>query len=89
MTMIYKYPLEITGTQIIQLPNEQIILEVDFQGEILMLWAMVNPENKSKDVVIKIFGTGHPFQYNYGMRYIKTVHDNTNGLVWHIFEDER
>lgn len=89
MTIIYKYPLEIQSTQIIQMPKQQIILDVAFQNMKLMLWAMINPENKPEDVVIKIIGTGHEFQNNYGMWHIKTVQDNLNALVWHIFEDGR
>lgn len=89
MTIIYKYPLEIQDSQIIQMPSQQIILDAAFQNMKLMLWAMVNPENKPEDVVIRIIGTGHEFQNNYGMLHIKTVHDNINGFVWHIFEDSR
>lgn len=87
MSIIYKYPLNIQDTQIVQMPAGKIILDVAFQDMKLMLWALVKPENETEDVHIRIIGTGQELQTNYGMFHIKTIEDNINGFVWHVFEE--
>lgn len=83
---IYKYQLQITDEQVIELPKESEILTAQIQHGRLFLWAIVWPNNITEKRVIEIYGTGQPFP-SYGMaerKYIATVQDDV--LVWHIFE---
>lgn len=80
---IYKYELELTDVQTIQVPYRFQPLSVQFQGDNLCLWAMMN-EN-SCDMVYKtitIIGTGNSIGRGPGV-FIDTV--QKNGFVWHIF----
>lgn len=60
MQTIWKFPLEITDEQEINMPAEATVLSVGFQGDQLCAWALVN--NKHPDVKRTFFivGTGHP-----------------------------
>jgi hypothetical protein len=91
MKVIYKYPLEITDTQTVELPYEHRILSVQAQNGILCLWAAVDLEETFKaDRTIRIIGTGNQsdeldFYFSGDMEFISTV--QLSGLVWHVFTD--
>lgn len=87
MKKIFKYPLLITGTQIIEIPKSfQVTLIAEQKsvfGDGLMLWALVNPEEDKVKLQIKIHGTGHDIDTD-KFSFISSV-IMANGLVWHIF----
>lgn len=94
MKTIYKYTLEITDYQIIDLPEGANILSVQTQpppyGDIreqLCMWVQVDTENSLIPRRIRIFGTGNPMTYEHDLKFIGTVQMNNNALVWHIFEN--
>lgn len=85
---IYKYQLEITDRQEIALPPGAQIVDVQFQGEHLCLWALVDGDAKqieSRQIVI--VGTGNPVPDGL-LRHLATVQVPTSAirLVWHVFE---
>ncbi len=83
---IYKYPLNIVDTQILELPYPCNIISVINQRDRLILYAMVDTESEKKvKIEISIRGTGHDIQYNpyHGKTFLATV--DMNPLVWHIF----
>lgn len=83
--IIYKYAINITDEQVIELPKGAEILTAQLQDKILQMWAIVNPNAEKQKRVIEIYGTGHPFPFGMAERkYIATV--QKDGLVWHIFE---
>ena len=85
MKRIYKYPLEVTDTQIIELPFGARILTADMQYEKLCLWALVNPDLESKSKrTIDIFGTGHPIDGK-PRDYISTFQMDGGRLIFHVF----
>jgi hypothetical protein len=43
MLRIYKYQLETTGVQEIEMPQGAIILSLQTQNEVPCIWALVNP----------------------------------------------
>ena len=86
MKKIYKYNLDITDRQLLELPKGSEILSVKNQGDNICLWALVNSEEQSKEVFeIEIFGTGHDIYENEKTerKFIDTC-VMPNGLVWHI-----
>jgi len=86
MKVIYKYPLEITDTQAVNMPHGAQLLSVQKQNGELCLWALVDTAQPTAPRQIVIVGTGNPIQ-NPGT-YVDSVQmENEWGvLVWHIFD---
>lgn len=82
METVYKYPLEITDEQELEIPAGAKILSVQFQGGQLCLWAEVNPKHEMVRLIIDIEGTGHPLHPK--RKYIGTVQQGP--FVWHVYE---
>ena len=91
METIYKYKLEITDLQLIEVTGFIKVLKVDEQNGGLYIWCLINTEDKLPEKVdIRIFGTGHNILVSPSIRketYIDTV-IMSNGLVWHVFIQE-
>jgi len=83
MQVIYKYPLDITGTQEFTLPEDHTILKVAEQNGSLFLWAQVDTYSENMTGQIVIVGTGHELDM-YGYHYLDSVLMDS-GLVWHVF----
>ncbi len=87
VAMIFKYPLKITRTQTITLPEINMVIKVAEQNGELMLWALVDPVGEIKQAItIMIVGTGHPIDVKSmeEYAYFDTVL-MSDGLVWHVF----
>lgn len=86
MKTIWKYPLEFTDKQIVQLPWGARILDVQEQDG-LCLWAMIDPKEERKiKRHIFIIGTGwNPMCLDH-MKHISTLQQKNTPLVFHIFE---
>lgn len=80
---IWKFPLEITDEQTVKMPATANIIAVQFQGEQLMLWAVVDPKVTFANVVVRIVGTGNPFPDANDCRFVGTVQQGP--FVWHVF----
>lgn len=85
MKTIYKYPLEITDLQEVEIPEGAQILCVKLQKGTLCLWAVVDPAEKLTARRIQILGTGHPI-HEPNIEYIGTFLMNNDSLVFHVFE---
>ena len=81
--MIYKYELPFTDESIIRLPLAAQVLNAQFQGSRLQLWALVRLPAAEEERRFYIMGTGQDFTGREG-RYVSTVQDGI--FVWHIFE---
>jgi hypothetical protein len=88
MIAVYKYPLQETDTQVINMPWSAAILSVDKQDGQLCIWAEVDTDDVIKDKIIHIYGTGNPIVVDAGVRqnFVGTVQSGI--YVWHIFEVE-
>ena len=88
MKKIFKYPLEITDTQFVELPLGAEILTAQIQGDQLCLWAIVNtlPGAVKKNRRIEIIGTGNPMPTG-ELKYISTFQMMGGGLIFHVFEN--
>lgn len=80
---IYKYPLEITDEQEIEMPEAAKILTVQVQNNIPCIWARVNPEGRLIKYKVYMYGTGHECPYYTDDRYIGTF--QYGPLVFHVF----
>ena len=88
-SVIFRYPLEVTDEQTIQVPYNSRILSVDHKAGQLNLWAEIPEEGlKLKDGQewkILIRGTGQPFKRKSSDKFIGTV--VTGHMVWHVYLD--
>ena len=85
--IIHKYPLSITGTQQLTLPESHTILKVAEQNGSLYLWAQVDTEQPDTTLHIVIVESGQELPI-YGYTYIDTVL-MSSGLVWHVYGKEQ
>lgn len=86
MKRIYKYQLETTDEQVIELPQCYQILSVQVQNGVPCMWVLVDPENVADKAKIRIYGTGYPFDLQ-AWKFIDTYQLNGGQLVFHVFED--
>ena len=83
MKQIWKFPLETTDSQKIEMPVDAEILTVQLQNGVPCIWAIVNtdaPTNEYREILI--FGTGHDVENQ--SEYIGTY--QLGCLVFHAFE---
>ena len=81
---IWKFPLELTGVQEVEMPSGSQLLSVAVQQETLCLWAMVDLDRGTKERrMIDIIGTGNPID-SHRRSFIGTV--QMESFVWHVFE---
>lgn len=89
MTRILKYKIGEFTNETIQLPKGAEILSVQYQKGVLCLWAMGNAE-EVEDRIIEIYGTGWEIGADKSkggtLKYIATVQNDQQDLVWHVFE---
>lgn len=88
---IFKYKLEINDVQHISMQEGAKILTVQTQQGRPCLWALVDPDEDSReDKIILTFGTGHEIlcPNENTLEYISTYQINNGALVFHVFEDK-
>jgi hypothetical protein len=87
---IWKYPLDVVDSQIVEVPEGAKILAVQAQGDVPCLWALVDPERPAETRTIHTYGTGHPVDDLAAMssRYIGTYQIAGGKLVFHVFVSE-
>jgi hypothetical protein len=93
MKMIYKYPLgndiHHNGVYEVEMPKAANILDIQYQGNNPVIWAIVNPKKEKRIYTFHVFGTGFELS-DYDKKhyhYVKTVQQPSHyNLVWHIFE---
>jgi len=84
---IFKYPLEVTDTQLINLPVGAKCISVQVQNSQICLWCHVDTSQNIREAEINFYGTGHntPDWLKMG-KHLGTV--QLNGYVWHIFSKD-
>ena len=85
---IWKFELETTDNQTIEMPVNAEILTVQTQNEIPCIWALVDPTQVKEKRFIEVFGTGHDVHYDMGVsrNYLGTYQLHGGSLVFHVFE---
>jgi hypothetical protein len=91
MNKIFKYQLEVTDNQVIQMPENAEILTVQVQNidlkQVPCLWARVNPDYIKRPYKIRTIGTGHPIEDDFNGKYLGTYQltELSEILVFHVF----
>jgi len=87
MKRIYKYELKPQEMQIISLPVGSKVLSVIEQNDTIMMYALVNIEEKETDkYYFTIYGTGHDISNGINtFEFIDTVKLQGGSLVFHVF----
>lgn len=80
---IWKFPLPVSASFTLTLPNGAVVLNVQMQGSTPCLWALVDPLAAGEERRFQIIGTGHP-EHTDGMIYCGTF--QAGGFVGHVFE---
>lgn len=83
---IFKYQLDTTDIQQVEMPEGAEILCVQTQYGIPCIWALVQPNAALSKRTIEIFGTGHNVPENANRKYIGTYQLRQVNLVFHCFE---
>lgn len=86
MTTIYKYALEITDSQELNLPGGSKLIKVAEQNDQLCAWVLQHTQNEKEDYTIWIAGTGHDLESIEHIHYFDTVL-MSGGFVWHVFAE--
>lgn len=87
MQTIWKFPLEVTDEQIIEMPDKSTILSIQTQFGNPCIWALVNPDADKTKRRFFIFGIGHNVEIEEGLiRHIGTFQMQEGRLVFHVFE---
>jgi hypothetical protein len=83
MRTIWKYTLDHTDEQTIQVPKNFTVMSTgDVDGQ-CVLWAMVDSEAETIPVRVRMFGTGNPVDLPGRWRFMGTVQQPQ--FAWHIF----
>lgn len=81
---IYKYELEITDEQTVEIPWGAQLLSVQMQNNKPCLWALVDVMHTKQEYHIEIIGTGNPMKDPLEeLRYLDTF--QLGGFVGHVF----
>lgn len=87
MTTIWKFPLRITDSQEIKIPDGAQILSVQVQDGQPCIWALLDETAKTYSRKIGMFGTGHPMPKEFAGKYIGTYQLRNGDVVFHVFEE--
>jgi hypothetical protein len=88
MKTIWKYELQVTDWQTINIPRNAEILTIQNQNGIPQLWAIVDTDEKAIELKgIEIYGTGNPMRSDGLIRkYIGTFQMLGGKFIGHCFE---
>jgi len=84
MTIIWKYKIGIGNT--IKIPKGAKVLSSKIQNSQICLWIKVNTDKDIENRRFVVIGTGHEIDNNLKMKFIDTVINKDESLVFHIFE---
>lgn len=82
MKAIWKYPLDVTDKQVIQMPANAKVLSVADQAGVLTIWALVDVDAEKEARKFYVVGTGHPLDFT-GANFLGSVQQGP--FVWHVF----
>lgn len=85
MSQVWKFPL-LPGRkgQYLTMPYNAVPLSLQYQGDTLTLWVLVEPYEANVSTCVDVIGTGWDYDAA-GMVYAGTAQDSSTGLVWHAF----
>lgn len=80
---IWKWDLQVTDLQTVNVPIGAKLLTVQTQNSLPRLWALCNEQAPRRALRIAMYGTGNPVD-SYPGTYIATF--QVGDLVFHVFE---
>ena len=88
MKSIWKYTLDITDDQEVQLPVDVKFLDVQMQHGMPQMWCLVDVDALTIKRHIRIIGTGHSIENDFDGIYIATfqVMVGQTKQVYHVFD---
>lgn len=92
MLTVHKFPLEVTESQTVEIPEDHRILSVDFQHGKIAMWVLLDPESEPTDCQFEVYGTGHDIPHAPNLlRYIGTASQELSlgPVAWHVFQVSR
>lgn len=87
MKTIYKYKLEHTRTQSIEMIEGSEILSVDIIHNEICIWTLCDPSDKNEHKIIHMYGTGQMIDETLNLKYIGSVKQYEGVFIWHVFEN--
>lgn len=84
--VIYKYPLEAMGWNVLDLPPGALVLTAQAQHGAPVLWVKLNPDEPKEPRRILVAGTGHDMPHA-RLAYLSTLQLMGGGIVCHVFEE--
>lgn len=85
MKTVYKYPLDLSGINQVDMPQGAEILSVQVQGRTPQMYALGDPARPIETRQFRIVGTGHPIERD-DLHFIDTIQVAGGALVFHVFE---
>lgn len=85
MKAIWKFPVDVAGQQVLQMPRGAQILCLREQADMPFMWALVEPDAPQEPRYFTTYGTGHDMPDDPGT-YIGTTIHLGGSLVLHTFE---
>ena len=86
MRTVHKYLVPVRDGFGLDLPLGATILDVQAQGELVCLWALVETDNDMERRSFILRGTGHPIQDGMELVHAGTFQIGGGALVFHLFE---
>lgn len=83
MTTIYKYPLKLDSSQIIETHQHSKCLLVDIKNDDICIWFEVNTNMPKVKYEVRIFGTGHDLHSFSKNEHLGSIQKGIS--VWHIY----
>lgn len=87
--VIWKYQLEVTDVQDLEIPIGSILLSVQTQNEIPCLWALIYNTEAEKEIIrLRTMGTGNPINdEDFDPRDFLGTYQLKNGaFIGHVFQ---
>lgn len=83
---VWKFPIEITDGQLIEMPHGARVIAVQAQRDAVCLWAIVEPGARREERHVIVAGTGHQLPPNVEeYQYAGTFQLQGGLLVFHVF----
>lgn len=86
MKTIWKYELQTTDEQSVEMPFGAEILTVQEQFDKPCIWCLVDSDAKKALRQIRIIGTGHPIEQEFDGKYVGTYQVYSGSGVFHLFD---
>jgi hypothetical protein len=87
--IIYKYNVQPNHENVLQLPKNAKILNVQVQRNKLECWVLQDEdEMEYKGVIVAVYGTGIPIPTHGRLNYLNTTQTSDGMLVFHTFVRE-